>query len=63
MSILSDSPQEDLLSLTVLPGKQYAFSYRVLLKLAQRMAKTIRDTNSDKATLYEALFSEIESGV
>lgn len=37
--------------------------YRVLLKLAQRMAKTIRDTNSDKATLYEALFSEIESGV
>ena len=37
--------------------------YRVLLKLAQRMAKTIRDTNSDKATLYEALFNEIESGV
>lgn len=37
--------------------------YRVLLHLAQRMAKTIRDTNSDKATLYEALFNEIESGV
>jgi len=37
--------------------------YRVLLKLAQRMAKTIRDTNSDKATLYEALFNEIEQGV
>ncbi|MCR4631143.1 MAG: cyclic nucleotide-binding domain-containing protein [Treponema sp.] len=37
--------------------------YRVLLHLARGMAKTISDTNSDKATLYEALFSEIESGV
>lgn len=43
--------------------KEPLLGYRVLLKLAQRMAKTIRDTNSDKATLYEALFSEIESGV
>ncbi len=37
--------------------------YRVILHLAQRMAKTIRDTNSDKATLYEALFNEIEGGM
>lgn len=43
--------------------KEPLLGYRVLLKLAQRMAKTIRDTNSDKATLYEALFSEIEQGV
>ena len=43
--------------------KEPLLGYRVLLKLAQRMAKTVRDTNSDKATLYEALFSEIESGV
>ena len=43
--------------------KEPLLGYRVLLHLAQRMAKTIRDTNSDKATLYEALFNEIESGV
>lgn len=43
--------------------KEPLLGYRVLLKLAQRMANTIRDTNSDKATLYEALFSEIEQGV
>ncbi len=43
--------------------KEPLLGYRVLLKLAQRMAQTIRDTNSDKATLYEALFSEIEAGV
>ena len=43
--------------------KEPLLGYRVLLKLAQRMAKTIRDTNSDKATIYEALFNEIESGV
>ncbi len=43
--------------------KEPLLGYRVLLKLAQRMAKTIRDTNSDKATLYEALFNEIEQGV
>ena len=43
--------------------KEPLLGYRVLLKLAQRMAKTIRDTNSDKAALYEALFNEIEQGV
>ena len=43
--------------------KEPLLGYRVLLKLAQRMAETIRDTNSDKATLFEALFNEIESGV
>jgi len=40
--------------------KEPLLGYRVLLKLAQRMAQTIRDTNNDKATLYAALFSEIE---
>lgn len=34
--------------------------YRVLLHLARRMSQTVRKTNNDKATLYEALFSEIE---
>ena len=43
--------------------KEPLLGYRVLLHLAKRMSQTIRNTNSDKATLYEALFSEIESGV
>lgn len=42
--------------------KEPLLGYRVVLKLAQRMAKTLRDTNTDKATLYEALFNEIEEG-
>ncbi|MCR5317665.1 MAG: cyclic nucleotide-binding domain-containing protein [Treponema sp.] len=33
--------------------------YRVLLVLARRMATTIRNTNRDKAMLYQALFNEI----
>lgn len=33
--------------------------YRVLSVLARRMAKTIRETNRDKATLYLALYNEI----
>jgi len=40
--------------------KEPLLGYRVLLHLARRMSQTIRNTNSDKATLYEALFSEIE---
>lgn len=36
------------------------FGYRVTLKLAQRMSATIRKTNIDKSTLYEALLSEVE---
>ena len=36
--------------------------YRVVMKIAGIMANTIRRTNSDKATLYEALFNEIEFG-
>lgn len=36
--------------------------YRVLLHLAQRMSQTIRNTNQDKAALYQALFDEIENG-
>lgn len=43
--------------------KEPLLGYRVLLKLAQRMAKTIRDTNSDKVIFYEALYNEIELGV
>lgn len=42
--------------------KEPLLGYRVIIQLARRMAKTIRDTNSDKATLYEALFNEIEEG-
>lgn len=36
--------------------------YRVLLHLARRMSQTIRNTNQDKAALYQALFDEIEQG-
>lgn len=36
------------------------FGYKVVLEIARRMAATIKTTNSDKATLYEALFNEIE---
>ncbi|MBR1638676.1 MAG: cyclic nucleotide-binding domain-containing protein [Treponema sp.] len=39
--------------------KQSVLGYRVLLKLAQRMSETIRNTNKDKAMLYQALFNEI----
>ncbi|MBP5176155.1 MAG: cyclic nucleotide-binding domain-containing protein [Treponema sp.] len=37
--------------------------YRVLAVLARRLANTIRETNKDKAILYEALCNEIEIGV
>ena len=40
-------------------NKDPVVGYRVLTVLARRMAKTIRDTNKDKATLYAALFNEI----
>ncbi len=40
--------------------KEPLLGYRVLLHLAKRMSQTVRNTNNDKATLYEALFSEIE---
>ncbi len=43
--------------------KEPLLGYRVTLHIAQNMARTIRDVNSDKATLYAALFSEIESGM
>lgn len=43
--------------------KEPLLGYRVLLHLARRMSQTIRNTNSDKAALYEALFNEIENGV
>lgn len=36
--------------------------YRVLLHLARNMSQTIRNTNQDKAALYQALFDEIENG-
>lgn len=34
--------------------------FRVVLYLAKQMAKTIREINNDKATLFEALYNEIE---
>lgn len=37
-----------------------SFGFRVTLILARRMAATIRRTNQDKTTLYEALLSEVE---
>ena len=37
--------------------------YRVLAVLARRLANTVRETNKDKAILYEALCNEIEIGV
>ncbi len=36
------------------------FGYKVVMSIARRMANTIKTTNSDKATLYAALFDEIE---
>ncbi len=42
--------------------KEPLLGYRVVMKIAGIMANTIRKTNSDKATLYEALFNEIEFG-
>ncbi len=40
--------------------KEPVFGYKVVMEIARRMAATIKTTNSDKATLYEALFNEIE---
>ena len=37
--------------------------YRVVSVLGRRMADTIKQTNSDKAILYQALCDEIEFGV
>lgn len=37
------------------------FGYQVVMCIARRMAHTIRSTNKDKATLYAALFNEIEN--
>lgn len=39
--------------------KEPLLGYRVLLHLAHRMSQTIKNTNSDKVALYEALFNEI----
>ncbi|WP_191014733.1 cyclic nucleotide-binding domain-containing protein [Treponema zioleckii] len=40
--------------------KEPVLGYRVLLCLARRMSDSIKRVNIDMATLYEALFSEIE---
>ncbi len=40
--------------------KEPVLGFRVVMYIAKTMAKTIRETNTDKATLYEALFREIE---
>ena len=42
--------------------KEPLLGYRVILILARRMSHTIRNSNNDKAALYEALFNEIENG-
>ena len=39
--------------------KEPVLGYRVMLCLAKRMSSTIKKTNSDMATLYEALFDEV----
>ncbi len=39
--------------------KEPVLGYRVMLCLAKRMSATIKKTNSDMATLYEALFDEV----
>lgn len=38
----------------------FYFGYKVVMEIARKMAITIKTTNSDKATLYAALFDEIE---
>lgn len=43
--------------------KEPVLGSRVLLVLARRLTKTVRDVNRDKAILYEALCNEIEIGV
>lgn len=40
--------------------KEPALGFKVVLYIARSMAETITKANSDKATLYEALFREIE---
>ena len=35
------------------------FGYQVLLKLSQRMAETVRQMNTEKTLLYQALYNEI----
>ena len=43
--------------------KEPVLGSRVLLVLARRLTETVRDVNTDKAILYEALCNEIEIGV
>lgn len=40
--------------------KEPVLGFKVVLYIAKSMAETITKANSDKATLYEALFNEIE---
>ncbi len=77
MSIISDDQRSatvtantDCVTLTI-SGKKFleicdaqpVLGYRVLGVLARRLANTVRETNKDKAILYEALCNEIEIGV
>ena len=48
---------------TTICDKEPILGYRVLSVLARRLANTLRETNSDKAILYEALCNEIEIGI
>lgn len=41
-------------------NKEPVLGFRVIYKLANRLAETVRKTNIDKATLYEALLDEVE---
>lgn len=44
---------------TEISEKEPAFGYKVLLSLAQQMSNTIKKSNTDVSTLYEALYNEI----
>lgn len=41
-------------------NKEPVLGFRVIYKLAHRLADTVRKTNTDKTTLYEALLDEVE---
>ncbi|MCQ2611125.1 MAG: cyclic nucleotide-binding domain-containing protein [Treponema sp.] len=45
-----------------LAEKEPVLGYRVFKVLSHRLMKTVRETNFDKATLYQALFNEIARG-
>ena len=40
--------------------KESVFGYRVTMRIARRLAASLRKSNRDKSTLYEALLSEVQ---